>query len=368
MEKTSRRNTGLDFLRILSMYFVVQLHVQGHGAIVDHLTPFTAQAGVSQAYHLLASCAVNCFGLISGYVMVESGFKLKSLILLWMQVVFYSFGGTVLAAVTGYMDPNRAFWLGSMFPVMNNWYWYFSAYFGMMLLAPALIYAVNTMPQKLFRTMLVACAAVVSVLCTFTELDPFRYQRGYATPAWLIILFLAGGYLRRWGAFAEWKSGKLFLGYLGFSALAWVMSMLSYLPQYIYCPALDQLKYVSTSTSFPQLGSAVMLFLCLERLHFGKRMTKVVGMFAPAAFGVYLIHVHPVIWPMLAERFHHYLTFPAWKLALAVPLTSLAIFLPCLLIDWLRLHLFRALKLSRLADWAARGLCSIGEWIGEKCS
>ncbi|MBP3646608.1 MAG: acyltransferase [Clostridia bacterium] len=363
MEKT--RNTGIDFLRILSMLLAVILHVQGHGAIVEHAAPFSAHEAVAVWYHSMAYCAVNIFGLISGYVMVSSGVKLKNLILLWMQVFFYSFGITLLAAVMGWMDPDRTFWLESLFPVFGKQYWYFTAYFGMMLLAPAAVYAVNHMPKKLLRGMLIALAVLVSAACTLTKLDPFRYNTGYA-PAWLLVLFLAGGYIRKHGAFTGWSSKKLLIGYLVFTGICWGLTYVSRLPQYFYAPWLENLS-MFTYTSPTALGAAVMLFLCCERHTFGSRVTKLTKMLSPFAFGVYLVHVHPVVWQQLGWRFHPYLQLPAWLMALAVPLTAAAIYLAGTLIDWLRSILFRVFRLEKLAGWLAGRIASVGEWIGQKC-
>ena len=205
MENASRRNIGIDLLRIVSMYMIVVLHIQGPGGILDTREYFSPHYLLALLLQSATYCSVNCFGLITGYVMGTGAIKLKKLVLMWMQVFFYSFGIMLFAALIGHIDPDRVMWLRSIFPVFGKRYWYVTAYFGMMLLAPAAVYAVNHMPQKTLRNMLIAIAVLVSLIGTLTKTDPFMYELGYSA-AWLMFLFLLGGYLRRWGAFTGWTN------------------------------------------------------------------------------------------------------------------------------------------------------------------
>ena len=48
-----------------------------------------------------AYCAVDCYGLISGYVGVNGKFRPARLLELWLQVFFYSFGLSLIHILTG---------------------------------------------------------------------------------------------------------------------------------------------------------------------------------------------------------------------------------------------------------------------------
>lgn len=365
MENKAQRNAGIDFLRIIAMYFAVMLHVQKQGGIIDNTELFSLHNAIVVFYHLAAYCSVNCFGMVSGYAMLNAGFKLKNLIYLWMQVLFYSFGITFLAAVSGYMDPDRARWIKSIFPVSNNQYWYFTAYFGMMFIAPAAIYAIKHIPQKTLSRILVSVAMVMSVVGKLTHTDPFVLQGGYSV-SWLVIMFFFGGYFRKYGAFSKWSSRKLFMGYLGFVALSVILEHIAYLPRYFYCPALEKLSMMSYRAP-TVLGAAVMLFLCCERLTLNHRMIKLIRVLSPLSFGVYLIHVHPVIYERIGGLFYPYVQLPVWEMTLAVPLTAAGIYLICTVIDWLRSRLFQVLHLEKLADWIAVRLTNAADRIGRIC-
>ena len=54
MENQSQRNASIDLLRMISMYFVVILHVQGQGGIFGNTELFSSRDAVVVFYHLAA--------------------------------------------------------------------------------------------------------------------------------------------------------------------------------------------------------------------------------------------------------------------------------------------------------------------------
>ena len=84
-----------------------------------------------------------------------------------------------------------------------------------------------------------------------------------------------------------------------------------------------------------------------------------IAFFAPAAFGVYLIHVHPILYyGILGDAFIWIADAPAWLMPLSVIGCALGILVVCLLIEKLRLLLFRVLRIdaltTRFSDWLGR--------------
>lgn len=64
--KGTRRNYGIDALRLFSMLLVVTLHVLGHGGVLENLVG--KKYAVCWLLECFSFCAVNCYGIISGYV------------------------------------------------------------------------------------------------------------------------------------------------------------------------------------------------------------------------------------------------------------------------------------------------------------
>ena len=126
METT--RNLGVDLLRSLSMFMVVVLHVLGQGGILAALDAAPVRGGsfvLCWLLELACYCAVDCFGLISGYVSQSQVFEREKNFATWAQVAFWSAGITLLfrlfvPGTTRFRDVGKA-----CFPAITGQYWYF---------------------------------------------------------------------------------------------------------------------------------------------------------------------------------------------------------------------------------------------------
>ena len=85
------RNYGIDLYRIVLTFFICMLHVLGQGGILGVSEDGTALFGIVWLLETSAYCAVDGYGLISGYNAKEKGQNFTRIICLWFQVFFYSF-------------------------------------------------------------------------------------------------------------------------------------------------------------------------------------------------------------------------------------------------------------------------------------
>jgi hypothetical protein len=100
-------------------------------------------------------------------------------------------------------------------------------------------------------------------------------------------------------------------------------------------------------TSPTIVGAAIMLLLYCSNINFSNVWRKIISFFAPVSFGVYLIHVEPLIWTNLFKgHFADYLELSPTIMAIAVLGTALAIWFVCSIIDRVRLEIFKILKLK----------------------
>ena len=90
--RKTTRNQGIDLLRNLSMFMVVMLHVLGLGGLLSATQGQGLKYELLKVIHIGSMCAVNCYGLISGYVGYGSKWKISSIVTLWLQVFLYSVG------------------------------------------------------------------------------------------------------------------------------------------------------------------------------------------------------------------------------------------------------------------------------------
>lgn len=194
-----KRNYSIDLLRIVSMNMIVLLHIIGCGGILENTRLFTLNYEVSWLLEILCYCAVNCYALISGYVMCYSEIKYNKIVELWFQVVFYTIGITLLFNIFNPSSINNVDILKAFIPMMSNQYWYFTSYTGMFFFIPLMNHVINTMEKKKIEVLLVSSIILFVIFPMFllAQFDPFYIIDGYSM-IWLMTLYLFGAYFRKY--------------------------------------------------------------------------------------------------------------------------------------------------------------------------
>ena len=126
------RQASIELLRCVAMLMVITLHYLDKGGILTPLSQAQSGSGYG-AWLLEAFCivAVNTYVLISGYYLTESGFKLRSLVTLTAQILFYSVLVPVVLVLCGILpvkDMTLYQLLNYLLPVQTMHYWFGTAY------------------------------------------------------------------------------------------------------------------------------------------------------------------------------------------------------------------------------------------------
>lgn len=357
MPTKTERNYGIDALRMLAMLLVVVAHLLGPGGILEAVEFMSPQYKAAWLLEIIAYCSVNCYALISGYVGIHSKHRYHNIILLWMRVIFYTVGITAVFTVLFPGSVSIHDWTRALLPTLSGYYWYFTAYFALFMFLPMLNLAINRLSQKQLGAVAVSLIATFSLLQTLPGRDVF----GVSSNAWwLMILYVIGGYIGKYGLFKASGSGKLFLGYTGMILAMWLFKLIA---EAGIIPALSFLggNYLIYHTSPFMLFAGIFLLLLFERLRTSQRINSIIKLFAPAAFSVYIIHGQPQIWNHLLEgNFSHYASLAVPLEVALVLLTAAAVYIVCSLIDLIRENIFRALKikqhLARIEDNCLKNL------------
>lgn len=98
--------------------------------------------------------------------------------------------------------------------------------------------------------------------------------------------------------------------------------------------------------------AAVALFMIIKDTEINNRFSaKLIGFFAPASFGVYLIHVHPLVFDnILLGRFMYISSFHPLAIVPITILTAVLFFAALAAIDYVRILLFRLLRVNKLSE------------------
>lgn len=342
-QNTSGRNYGIDLLRCVSMLLIVVLHIYNQGGFLNAISGKDTYY-VNYTLRLIALGSVNLYAMISGYVMLHGSFKLRRLIGLWVQVVFW---GLVLCAVGMLVLPEAIGgkqWIRAAFPVTQKEFWYFSAYVGVFLLSPVINRGILALNRAQAYALMLGCILLFSfgtVFGLFYQGDPFVMGSGYSV-LWLLIMYIVGACLNHTDFFRRKDVVELLLVMAICLALCIAWAVLP-LPRGLK----DTKKQIISYLNPLMLIFDICLFGLFSKMKLqGAFPRKLIGFLAPLTFSVYVIHVHPLCWTLMKLRF----TFIAGYRELTyIPLVlafALAIYLVCSLLDYLRVLLFRLLRVE----------------------
>ena len=332
------------------MLMVVMLHVLGQGGILN--TSESINYWIAWLLEISAYCAVNCYALISGYVGIYSGFKLSNLVFLWCRVAFYSISITIICKCLFPDEVGIKMVISSFIPTLSGKYWYFTAYALLFLFIPLLNEGLKRLSKRKLVFVLVSVIFTVSVIQPFTNMlgvDNSNLNGGYST-WWLMILYLIGGYVRKYGLFnkiTSHRTGFFVFMYFAFVLTTWFSKLLMYFLSNLIWGETKFDRILISYQSITVLGAAVALLLAFEKIEIRKALLKAVTFFAPLAFSVYLIHEHSqIIDRLIMDRFIRIAKLPFYQMIPLIIGIVLGIFLVCSLTDLIRHGLFKILKLK----------------------
>ena len=298
-----KKNANIELLRIISMLMVTMLHALGKSDLLVNLSKMgggaAALTGISPinawiawVLEVLSISAVNIFMLISGYFLINSEFKIKRLIEIVLQIVFYtagSFGAGLLLGIIGKEDVNIYNILNNFLPVHMDVYWFMTAYVVIYMCLPLISKGLNAMTKKQHRTMLILLLVYECIIKSVLPVKLMTDTKGY-TFFWYLIVFIAGAYFRKYGFKVFNTSGKGAALYFGSAALILAEC-------YIIQAAISKtgrLSELGTAAldynNIFVFAAAVGIFAAFVHAKpMNEKVGKVVCFLSPMALGVYLL-------------------------------------------------------------------------------
>jgi len=323
---------------------VLVLHILGQGGILETVVPLSAKYNIAWLLEIAAYCAVNCYVLITGYVSVKSTFRYSRIFILWLQVLFYTLLITIGFTIFKPGTIGTAAFINALLPVIKNQYWYFTSYFGLFFLIPFLNILVRTLDKRSFKLLVITLFTLFSIIPTITSIDIFRIYGGYSL-IWLVVLYFIGAYIKLYGLGKERKRAFYIIWYFASIGCVWLSKLILTYWGYNGNVLIDY-------TSPFIVSSAVSLLVLFSGMNITKRIPRIlIRFFAPAAFSVYLIHAHPLMWNRVMHlRFAGLVSFGTLAFAASVLAVAAVVFIACSLVDHLRIALFKILRVSSLAE------------------
>ena len=301
----NKRLHSIDLLRIVATYMICLIHVLNQGGVLRVATQGRL------AYWFLFSvvyCAVNIYGIISGYVDQDKPQNYTKLALMWLQVVFFGF---ILCAVAQFVGYHRGTpIIQHLFPLISNSYWYFTAYVPLYLVKPYLNKIFNDIDEKKGRELFWILIVLTCLINFLSFDDTFKLNYGYST-LWLIVLYIIGKLLRKAHIFEKWSSVKLI-------GLLILLNVIQFIPYELYG---DDIFY--NYTSFTVVFSGIIFVVLFSRM---KIESNLISKLSGYTLGIYLFQNNQFVWEYLYNRFVFVAKYPALQGMLYVFLIALAIF------------------------------------------
>lgn len=271
--------------------------------------------------------------LISGYVGLNAKWTYKKWLHLWLQVVFYGLVITLAFAILTKGVVTGTEWLQAITPIIHNEYWYMTCYFGLMVFAPFFTKAIQELKEGQVISLLLGGLFLFSVLPTIFNQEHYGLQQGYSV-LWLLMVYLLGASIKRF----EWDkyvhAFVCLLGLLISTGLTFVLF------------ALSQIQWLSYLSPTVLLQALFFFFLCLKIKTLPRFLEGLILALSPLTLGVYLSHVHPLVFNRLMPMAADFIgTPPLLSFTLKILGLTGLIFLVGVVFDWIRQLLFGLFKL-----------------------
>jgi hypothetical protein len=334
VKETKVRQSNIELLRIILMGMIVVHHLIVHGIGIGTLGNVS---GGKQVLVLFTNAAVvmsvNTFLFISGYFGIQ--FKLKSLLSLWMQAVFYSL---LIGGVFHFWKGSPFNPVFSAFPISSSLWWYLTNFIGLYLLSPFINKGVELLSKT--QLLLIVIGLFYFNCVAGSMFRTFGVNDGYSFFSFLFLYLLARYLKTRTGVPSVALS---LVGYFLCVVFVFLLALF-----FVKRGRLDLAVQVFAYNNPLVIAMSVCFFYLFQQLSF---QNKVVNYVSSLVFGVYLIHDHYLVRDLLSSLFRtstegvvnlKLIGFLLWY--------ALLIFASCASVEWLRTCLFKPIleKISKI--------------------
>ena len=340
-----KRQANFELLRVLAMAMIVAMHYMVKGGVATSMSEDGSLVN-HVAWLIEAFCivAANCYVLISGYFLIEAEWKLKKLILLIAQVVFYALLIPITCMLIGIgnvAEWSVYEWIFAVLPLQMEHYWFATSYVLLFMLVPILAAGIKQLSKKqlqiIIGVLLVYYCVIKSISPILLSTDRYGYDLG-----WFICLFLIAAYIRLYGIKCFEEKKKSLLVYMACSCGIFGISAFCG----FICRRTGELEYYMDMpycyNYFLTLIGAVALFYVFKQMSIKENaLVSLLCNIAPYTFGIYLLHENIAIrdlwqqWMGVEKVRDSFLFIPQMLLAVIV------IFVFGIIIDFARKKIFQ---------------------------
>ena len=346
------RNYGIDLFKILATINVVILHINKHTGLI-RLKSDSSKYRSIWLLEIFAFWAVNGFGLISGFVGYKK-YKYSNLIYIWIEVFFYSNLISILLLLTNEISYKQV--LFSFFPILIKRHWYVNAYFSMYLFLPFINEGIKNLNKNKLRNIVIFFILFFSfyhIIAKIVKKTEYNFlSNGYST-TWLVILYIIGGFFGKYVINNEKKASikhyffwifmYFFFSFFTLGVFLKIFNFKNYIPNKLF------INYLSPTILF----QAISLLMFFSKINIKNIFIQnIINFVSPLNFSVILIHgdLFQTKNKFIRNFFNWIKNYKGGFILFRIYLIGIYIYIISILIDYLRLSLFKLLKIRKFCE------------------
>lgn len=282
-----KRDTNIEYLRILSALMVLTYHVVNTCGILPTLTG----TKLFFAYNFLwggGRMAVNIFVIISAWYQIEQSFKFKKVVETWWIIWIYS---VIIGFICYILNGGGEIFLAKQFfPISTNVVWFVGVYLVMLMLTPLLNHIIYM--AEYLRRVLAILLVIECIIPTFYPAFPLQIS----SIGWFCTLYLLTGFLKMNPCNFLHSKVKCFVGF----CISWGILI----GTYHYFPIIERVglikriteilgmypsMYFSQLASIPCVAGSICLFYLFKNWNCKKSDTKWMFYISNVTLDVYVL-------------------------------------------------------------------------------
>lgn len=345
-DNLKRRNYNIDVLKFICMFSIIIIHLIGKGGLLTN----TSEKGIADNSYIVISnllmILVNIFGIISGFLYVnKKEINNTNIIRIIFDMIIYSMIITSIfytINLFGVRNLGFKYIMYSIFPSMIGRYWFITCYIFMFFMIPYLNIFLQKISKEKLKRMIVIIFFMSCILQELCMYDLFRLKWGYS-PFWLIYLYIIGAYEKKYGIEIDSKKAILFL----------IICLLTNT-----ITVLITQNCISSSSVYYYLGehytsstiviSSILFFHLFLKLKLKNSFFAKLGKYS---LSVIIIHGHRLIYDWIIDNRMIYIKkYNVIVGLLIIILVALSIYIICVIIEKIKLKVYKILRIDRLIE------------------
>lgn len=343
------RESNLELLRIVAMYFIVLHHLIAHGMKnVGYLQyPLTEICLDKQIPLIVLNAftvvAVNCYVLISGYFGINP--NKKKFLNLFAICAFYSVGHYLVYAFLNDTFNIKTF-VYSFLPFSHNQgLWFVTCYIGLFLISPMLNASVSYLNEKKESEWLKVLGGLAIITFYFGYLWRTELNHNGFCLEHFIFLYMIGRYLNFKETTIKSYNFKRIYVLTVYCACALITAIIAVF-FLLQKGVADYLFYWAWRYNSPfVIIGAIALFMFFKSFSI---KSKWINYIAASTFSVYLIHENHHVNKLLYDYIQEFTaSLNILSIILYLLIVAISIFIGCIIVDRVRIFIFNWFIIKR---------------------